>query len=106
MADIADILKWFDNHPEIKSVRAAVCDLNGAMRGKRIPVNQTKKALESNLRMPLSTVGVDIWGEDVVGSSLVFETGDADGICEWTGRGIFPVDWIETPTAMIPLWLA
>ncbi|MGI9335920.1 MAG: glutamine synthetase family protein [Gammaproteobacteria bacterium] len=103
---IGGALDWLDSHPNIQSVRAAVCDLNGALRGKRIPVDQAKKALAGGLRMPLSVSGVDIWGEDIVGSSLVFATGDADGVCEWTGRDILEVNWLAQPTGLIPLWLA
>jgi len=101
-----DVLNWVESRPDILSVRAAVCDLNGAMRGKRIPVTQAKKALEGSLRMPLSITGVDIWGEDILGSDLVFASGDTDGVCEWTGRSILPVDWLAQPTALIPLWLS
>jgi len=100
-----DILNWLEKHPEIESLRVAICDLNGTMRGKGIPVSQAKKALEGEIRMPLSVAGVDIWGEDIIGSELVFESGDADGICEWTGRDIVPVTWLAKPTALIPLWL-
>jgi glutamine synthetase len=102
---IADILSWLESRPDIESLRAAVCDLNGAMRGKGIPVSQAQKALEGGLRIPLSVVGVDIWGEDIADSELVFQTGDADGLCEWTGRRILPVDWLAKPTALVPLWL-
>ena len=102
---IAEILNWLENRPDIESLRAAICDLNGTWRGKGIPVSQAKKALEGGLRMPLSVVGVDIWGEDVVNSEFVFASGDADGICEWTGRDILPVNWLAKPTALIPLWL-
>ena len=90
----------------VASLRAAVCDLNGTLRGKRIPVESAEKALNGGLRMPLSVAGGDIWGEEVPGSGQVFETGDADGICESTGRGILPISWTETPSALIPLWLS
>ncbi len=100
-----EILSWLENHPEIESLRVAICDLNGAMRGKGIPVSQAKKALQGEVRMPLSVAGVDIWGEDIVGSEKVFESCDADGICEWTGRDIVPVNWLAKPIALIPLWL-
>jgi glutamine synthetase len=102
---VAEILSWLESRPDIASLRAAVCDLNGSLRGKGIPVSQAKKALESGLRMPLSASCVDIWGEDSVRSGLVFETGDADGVCEWTGRKILPVSWLAKPMALIPLWL-
>lgn len=96
---------WIEAHPEVESLRVAVCDLNGALRGKRIPVSQLEKALEGGLRMPLSITGVDIWGEDIVGGKLVFETGDADGVCEWTGRGPLPLSWTAKPSALVPLQL-
>jgi glutamine synthetase len=103
---IKGVLEWLSSRPDIQSLRAAVCDLNGIMRGKRIPVEQARKALEGKLRMPYSISGVDIWGEDIEGNKLVFSTGDADGICHWTGRGILPMDWTAYPTALIPLWLS
>ncbi len=100
-----DELRWLESRTDIRSLRAAVCDLNGVMRGKRIPLDQAEKVLGGGLRMPLSVVGVDIWGEDIVKSPLVFATGDADGICESTGRGILPMDWTAEPSGLIPLWL-
>lgn len=107
MSDTTEsVLEWLSSRPDIQSLRAAVCDLNGIMRGKRIPVEQARKALEGKLRMPYSVSGVDVWGEDIVGNKLVFSTGDADGICQWTGRGILPMDWTAYPTALIPLWLS
>ncbi|MDE0097829.1 MAG: glutamine synthetase family protein [Gammaproteobacteria bacterium] len=102
---VTEMLEWLRKHPEIQSLRVAVCDLNGNMRGKSVPIHQAKKALEGHLRMPLSVSRVDIWGEDIADGESDFETGDADGICEWTGRKISPVDWLAKPTALIPLWL-
>jgi glutamine synthetase len=93
-------------HAKVESYRAAVCDLNGVLRGKRIPASQLDKAIKGSMRMPLSVAGVDIWGEDVIESSLVFESGDEDGLCEHTGRDILPISWTKSPTALIPLWLA
>lgn len=89
----------------VASLRAAVCDLNGTLRGKRIPVESAEKALNGGLRMPLSVAGGDIWGEEVAGTG-VLEAGDPDGICTSTGRGVLPISWTETPSALIPLWLS
>ncbi len=88
-----------------ENIYACICDLNGTFRGKRLPVDQAQKVRQDGLRMPLSLAAVDIWGEDVENSNLVFETGDADGIARDTGRGIIRSDWGTKPTAMIPLWL-
>nr|WP_231710325.1 glutamine synthetase family protein [Roseibium limicola] len=91
--------------PEIETVFACVCDLNGTMRGKRLPVEQAAKILGGGLRMPLSILNVDIWGEDIEGNELVFETGDSDGICEFTGRPIVLINWTNRPSALAMLWM-
>jgi len=96
--------QWLQDNPEVARLQVAICDLNGVMRGKLIPREQAAK-LGSGVRMPLSAFGIDIWGEDVIGSEQVFETGDGDGICEFTGRGPFMLPWLDTPTAMAPLWM-
>ena len=99
------ISKWLDERPETGSVYACVCDLNGTLRGKRVPASQAVKVERGELRMPLSVVNVDIWGEDIAGSELVFESGDADGLCEYTGRELLPVTWTSEPTALAMLWM-
>lgn len=105
-SDSKSMLKWLRARPEIKNLRAGVCDMNGVMRGKMIPVAQAEKALSGGLRIPLSTTSVDIWGNDIADSKLVYETGDGDGILQWTGRNILPMDWLDQPTGLLPLWLS
>lgn len=98
-------LDWLREHPEIANIRAASCDLNGIWRGKRVPVEQMEKLLEGSMRMPISALALDIWGSDVEDSPLVFETGDRDGYMLSTGRGLLPIDWVEKPSAMLPMWM-
>ena len=106
IVDTDDALGWLERRPEITSLRAAVCDLNGMLRGKRVPVVQMPKVLEGSMRMPYSITCLDIWGEDVKGNPLVFQQGDIDGRCEHTGRGFLPINWLGSPTALLPLWIA
>lgn len=103
--DSTDIVGWLARHPDVEVVHTAVCDLNGIMRGKRIPIEQASRVADGGIRMPLSIVGVDVWGEDIVGSPMVYTGGDIDGICSPTGRGALPINWTARPSAMIPLWL-
>ena len=42
--DAIETLTWLERQTDIRSLRAAVCDLNGVMRGKRIPVEQRAEA--------------------------------------------------------------
>jgi glutamine synthetase len=101
----AAALAWLEGRPEITSLRAAVCDLNGILRGKRVPVAQAGKVLEGAMRMPYSITCLDIWGEDVAGNPLVYQQGDVDGRCAPTGRGFLPMNWLGSPTALLPLWM-
>lgn len=96
---------WLASHPEIKSLRIAASDLNGLPRGKRIPASHANKAFSGDLRMPLSTLNVDIWGEDIADSPLLFDSGDADGAIVPTERGLVPMTWFATPSALLPLWM-
>jgi len=82
-----------DPRPKAAMIRAAMCDLNGVWRGKLLPAEQLDKVLDGGLRMPLSVPAIDIFGEDVADSPLVFNTGDADGICRPTSRGAMPEHW-------------
>jgi len=100
-----DVIEWLAGHADVTTLQAAVCDLNGILRGKRIPVQQAAKVLNGQIRMPLSIVGVDIWGEDIQGNAQVFSHGDTDGCCLPTGRGVIPVNWTTRPSALVPLWM-
>lgn len=97
--------KWLKMITGVENIRAAVCDLNGVWRGKLMPASQAEKILVNGFRMPLSATSVDIWGVDLEDSPLVFETGDADGICTPTGRGVMPINWLSTPSLLMPLWM-
>ena len=48
----ADIASWLADHPDIDNVRSVIFDINGVMRGKRLPVSQLKKAINGGARMP------------------------------------------------------
>ena len=77
-------MDWLREHPEVKTIRVAAADLNGVARGKR---------------------NMDIWGEDVENSPLVFEAGDPDGLLMPTERGFMPMPWLDAPTGLLPLWM-
>lgn len=72
------------------SARIAAVDLNGILRGKRIP----RAKLENPARMPLSALNVDIFGHDIEDSPLVFESGDADGALRPADRPRVPLPWL------------
>lgn len=87
---------------DIHSLRLAAADLNGRMRGKRLPASFLEKLKSGKTRMPLSALNLDIWGADIENSPLVFETGDADGCLAPTERGLTPLPWLGTGAALLP----
>lgn len=97
--------EFLSQHPEIKAVRTVASDLNGQARGKRIARRFAGKILEDGTRFPFSVLNLDIWGEDIENSPLVFEAGDPDGVLRATERGYLPVPWLDTPTALLPIWM-
>ena len=81
--------------PDIKFVDAYFADLNGVLRGKRMPAKASLKLFENGLRLPRSLVGVDVWGYDVMENGLVMETGDVDGLSFPVGDGMLPMLWTK-----------
>ena len=96
---------WLRKHPEVRTIRVAAADINGQARGKRIPARFAEKVLKDGIRFPYSVLNLDIWGEDIDDSPLVFEEGDQDGTLRPTERGFMPMPWLEAPTALLPIWM-
>jgi glutamine synthetase len=96
---------WLRKHPQVRTIRVAAADLNGQARGKRVPARFADRVIDDGTRFPMSVLNLDIWGEDIDDSPLVFEMGDADGILRPTERGFMPMPWLEAPTALLPIWM-
>ena len=96
---------WLRKHPEVRTIRVAAADLNGQARGKRIPARFADKVVKDGTRFPFSVLNLDIWGEDIDDSPLVYEEGDMDGVLKPTERGFMPMPWLEAPTALLPIWM-
>jgi glutamine synthetase len=88
-----------------QSIRTACADLNGQMRGKRLPASHAARLEISGLRMPLSVLNLDLWGEDITESPLVLPSGDADGQLRVTERDPVPMPWLPEPATLVPLWM-
>lgn len=98
-------LNWLRKNTQVRTIRVAAADLNGQPRGKRVPSRFADAVVENGTRFPLSSLNLDIWGEDIDDSPLVYEGGDADGVLKPTERGFMPMPWLEAPTALLPIWM-
>ena len=96
---------WLRKHPEVHTIRVAAADLNGQPRGKRVPTRFADAVVTNGTRYPMSVLNLDIWGEDIEDSPLVFDSGDVDGVLKPTERGFLPMPWLDAPTALLPIWM-
>lgn len=65
-------------HPDIEAVDLVLTDANGIARGKIIRRHEVMGLYTDGRHLPVSILGLDILGEDVGGTGLVWDLGDAD----------------------------
>ena len=90
-------------HPDIELFEVILPDINGRLRGKWLPRANIEKAFAGGLKLPLSTLGFDVWGRDP--EAWVYSSGDADGICVADPRSLALVPWLQRPTGQVLLSL-
>lgn len=77
-APLSEAEEFLAQHPEIQSFDLVLTDANGAARGKIIRRHELLGLYQSGRHLPISILGLDILGEDVDGTGLVWDQGDAD----------------------------
>ncbi len=74
----AEAIAFLDAHPEIEAFDIVLTDANGVGRGKIVRRHELKGLYESGRHMPISILGLDITGEDVHETGLIWDSGDGD----------------------------
>ena len=69
---------FLDAHPEIEAFDIVLTDANGIGRGKIVRRHELMGIFENGRHLPISILGLDITGEDVHETGLVWDTGDGD----------------------------
>lgn len=82
---------FLDAHPEIEAFDIILHDSNGIGRGKIIRRHELLSIYKSGRHMPISILGLDICGEDVHETGLIWDQGDGD-------RRAWPI-----PGTLVPL---
>jgi glutamine synthetase len=94
-----------DAHPDIEVAEVYISDLNGVARGKLVPAEMLDKLCMSNgaggMKLPVSTLGLDIFGADVAEAGIALETGDPDGSLIPVDATLAPMLWAGRPTAQL-----
>jgi len=74
----AEAQAFLDAHPDIEAFDVVLHDSNGIGRGKIIRRHELMSLYENGRHMPISILGLDVCGEDVDETGLVWDTGDQD----------------------------
>ena len=77
-ATLAEAEAFLAEHPEIEAVDIVLHDSNGIGRGKIIRRHELPSLYKSGRHMPISILGLDVCGEDVDETGLIWDQGDGD----------------------------
>ena len=86
-------------HPDCARFEVYVVDTNGIWRGKWLDAQSARKLYAGTLKLPLTTMALDVWGNDI--AEIVFENGDSDGLLAPVPQGLRAVPWAAVPTAQV-----
>lgn len=69
---------FLDANPDIEAIDILLTDPNGIGRGKIVRRHELPGIFENGRHMPVSILGLDITGEDVHETGLIWDSGDGD----------------------------
>jgi glutamine synthetase len=73
-----EALAFLDAHPDIEAFDIVLTDANGVGRGKIIRRHELEAFYKGGRHLPISILGLDITGEDVHETGLIWDSGDGD----------------------------
>lgn len=95
----AEAKAFLDANPDIESVHVVWTDICGVARGKILRRDEVMPAWKDGRFMPISALVLDVTGQDVPETGLVFDEGDRDMLM-WPAPGsMVRVPWANVPTA-------
>ena len=77
-SSVDEAVSFLEAHPAIEAFDIVLIDANGIGRGKIIRRHELKGLFESGRHLPISILGLDITGEDVHETGLIWDSGDGD----------------------------
>ncbi|MCA0433323.1 MAG: glutamine synthetase family protein [Proteobacteria bacterium] len=90
---------FLDANPDIESIHVVWTDLCGVQRGKVLRRDEVVPAWNDGRFLPISALVLDVTGQDVPETGLVFDEGDRD-VLLWPVSGTLKrIPWLEVPSA-------
>ncbi|MGB5104089.1 MAG: glutamine synthetase family protein [Steroidobacteraceae bacterium] len=88
-------------NPDVESVQLVITDANGVGRGKNIAREEIAALYGAGRNVAGSILGLDITGEDVEETGLVWSVGDADLACRPVAGSLTRAPWLARPSAQV-----
>jgi glutamine synthetase len=90
-------------HPDVQAVQIMITDSSGVLRGKSVRTSELGRLFDTGRQVAGSILGLDITGEDVDDTGLVWDTGDADMTARPVAGTLVRAPWISAPTGQLML---
>ncbi|HET9693973.1 MAG TPA: hypothetical protein VFP48_06290, partial [Steroidobacteraceae bacterium] len=101
IADTAEAAAFLAAHRDVEAVQLVITDASGVGRGKNIAREELAALYAQGRNVAGSILGLDVTGEDVEGTGLVWDVGDADQCCRPVAGSLHLAPWLERPTAQV-----
>jgi len=88
-------------NPDVAAVQLVITDASGVGRGKNIAREELAALYGHGRNVAGSILGLDVTGEDVDGTGLVWDVGDADQCCRPVAGSLRRAPWLSRPTAQV-----
>jgi glutamine synthetase len=95
----AEAHAFLDANTDITSIHVIWTDICGVARGKILRRDELIPAWKDGRFMPISALVLDITGQDVPETGLVFDEGDRDMLLWPVPGSLVRIPWMEEPTA-------
>lgn len=103
LASTAELEAFLGANRDINAIQLLLTDPSGVSRGKSVRRDELAAIYNHGRQVAGSILGLDITGEDVDATGLVWDTGDADLVCRPVADTLKRAPWLTAPTAQVML---
>ena len=100
-APLAEAQAFLAAHPDVEFVQLVITDANGVGRGKNLAREELAALYAHGRHVAGSILGLDVTGEDVEATGLVWAVGDADQCCRPVAGTLQRAPWHARPAAQV-----
>ncbi len=97
----AEARQFLAAHPALEAVQLVITDMNGVGRGKTLAREELEPLFADGRHVAGSILGLDVTGEDVEDTGLVWSVGDADKKVWPVAGSLCLAPWLTRPTAQV-----